>query len=60
MKIIVTLGALAAITTSWALAAEPMQPNPTCDWACLYRVLDDYLAARDAHDARKRCAGPRT
>ncbi len=53
MKIIVTLGALAAITTASVMAAEPMQPSPTCDRACLYRVLDDYLAARDAHDARK-------
>jgi len=54
MKFIVTLGALAAITTgSAALAAQPMQPSPTCDRACLYKVLDDYLAARDAHDARK-------
>ena len=44
MKTIVTLaaalGAVAAMTTS-ALAAEPMQPSPTCDRACLYRVLDD-------------------
>ncbi|HXC58540.1 MAG TPA: hypothetical protein VN645_04435, partial [Steroidobacteraceae bacterium] len=30
-----------------------MRPSVTCDRACLYRVLDSYLAARDAHDASK-------
>ncbi len=54
MKAIVALCAVAAaIAAVTATAAEPMQPTPTCDRACLYRVLDDYLAARDAHDAGK-------
>jgi hypothetical protein len=52
MKTIITLCAIAALTTA-AGAAEPTRPTSTCDRACLYRVLDDYLAARDAHDARK-------
>src|SRR6185369_3789696 len=51
MKKFVLLFGVAIITT--ASAMEPPQPAPTCDRACLYRVLDDYLAARDAHDARK-------
>lgn len=51
MKLVMLLSVVAIITT--ATASEPMQPTPTCDRACLYRVLDNYLAARDAHDARK-------
>ena len=52
MKTIVTLCAIAAVTTA-APAAEPTRPTSPCDRVCLYRVLDDYLAARDAHDTRK-------
>jgi hypothetical protein len=51
MKKVMLLFGVAIITT--ASASEPLQPTPTCDRACLYRVLDDYLAARDAHDVRK-------
>jgi hypothetical protein len=46
---IVTVAAVATATS----AAELMQPTSTCDRAFLYRVLDDYLTARDAHDTRK-------
>jgi hypothetical protein len=46
----VALPCLVAVITA-AFAAE--QPARVCDRACLYRVLDDYLAARDAHDPRK-------
>lgn len=58
MRTIVVLGALVAVGASVmgataALGAESMRPTPTCDRACLYRVLDDYLAARDAHDPGK-------
>ena len=52
MKIFVTLCAISVASTATP-AAEPMRPTSTCDRACLYRVLDDYLAARDAHDTRK-------
>jgi len=34
-------------------AAEPMKPTPDCDRACLYGVLDTYLAALKARDTRK-------
>jgi len=34
-------------------AQAPAQATPNCDRACLYRVLDTYLAALKAHDARK-------
>jgi hypothetical protein len=44
-------GLLACLTT---LAAEPaMRPTPDCDRACLYRVLDQYLAGLKARDIRK-------
>ena len=52
MKTIITLCAIAAVTNA-APAAEPTRPTSTCDRACLYQVLDDYLAARDARDMRK-------
>jgi hypothetical protein len=52
MKTILTLCAIAAVTVA-APAAEPMRPTENCDRACLYHVLDEYLAARDAHDMRK-------
>ncbi|MEP7311893.1 MAG: hypothetical protein ABI859_04885 [Pseudomonadota bacterium] len=54
MKTIVTLCAIAAaMAVVPAPAAEPILPASTCDRACLYRVLDDYLAARDTRDTRK-------
>lgn len=51
------LGALAATalgTSLTASAAEPvMRATPDCDRACLYRVLDQYLAGLKARDTRK-------
>lgn len=44
----------AALRVTCAAAAEPAaQPSPACDRACLYSVLDSYLAALKAHDTRK-------
>ena len=44
----------AAIAVSSAIAAEPaMQASPACDRACLYGVLDQYLAGLKARDIRK-------
>lgn len=48
-RILVLLLASAAFTSTHA--AE--QPTPTCDRACLYGVLDNYLAALLAHDPGK-------
>jgi hypothetical protein len=48
-RILVLLLASAAFTSTQA--AE--QPTPTCDRACLYGVLDNYLAALLAHDPGK-------
>ena len=48
--------ALAAsfVTPSIGLSAEPsMTPTPDCDRACLYRVLDQYLAGLKARDTRR-------
>jgi hypothetical protein len=45
---------LLGLVTVRAGAAEPsMQPTPVCDRACLYGVLDSYLAALKARDTRK-------
>lgn len=52
MKKFLTLCAIAALTPA-TQSAEPMHPTATCDRACLYQVLDNYLLARDAHDASK-------
>ena len=44
----------AAVVVSSAIAAEPaMQASPACDRACLYGVLDQYLAGLKARDIRK-------
>jgi hypothetical protein len=44
----------AALVIMPAAAAEPpSQPTPNCDRACLYGVLDSYLAALKARDTRK-------
>lgn len=53
MKTILAMCAICAVTAIPTMAAEPMRPTDTCDRTCLYGVLDNYLAARDAHDARK-------
>jgi hypothetical protein len=44
------LGASMLSAPSLAPAAEDLPAPVTCDRACLYRVLDDYLAAWKAHD----------
>ena len=52
MKTFVTLCAISVLSPA-ARAAEPMRATSPCDRTCLNQVLDDYLAARDAHDTRK-------
>ncbi|HYP80574.1 MAG TPA: hypothetical protein VEQ17_09820, partial [Steroidobacteraceae bacterium] len=48
------LSGLAAMVAGSAIAAEPaMQASPVCDRACLYTVLDQYLAGLKARDTRK-------
>ena len=43
-----------ALLASASLAAEPvMRATPDCDRACLYGVLDQYLAGLKARDTRK-------
>ncbi len=44
----------AALIAMPGIAAEPpSQPTPNCDRACLYGVLDSYLAALKARDTRR-------
>jgi len=48
------LAAAGAWIAAHGVAAEAAaQPTPTCDRACLYGVLDSYLAALKARDTRK-------
>jgi len=43
-----------ATGTTYSFAAEPvMKATPDCNRACLYKVLDQYLAGLKARDARK-------
>jgi hypothetical protein len=43
----------ALIAANGRCAEVPAQPTPNCDRACLYGVLDSYLAALKARDTRK-------
>jgi hypothetical protein len=52
--IVAALATAGLATSATAGAAEPsMRPTPDCDRACLYRVLDQYLAGLKARDTRK-------
>jgi len=53
MRRISTLLAALAMTASAAVDAAESRPSPLCDRACLYGVLDQYLAALRATDARR-------
>ncbi len=46
------LALLAACLPGFAPSAQDLQPSPNCDRACLYGVLDNYLAALKARDTR--------
>lgn len=50
---LILLTALAAGTFAGSAATAESRPTPSCDRACLYGVLDQYLAALRAHDATK-------
>jgi hypothetical protein len=49
----VALTLAVGLTTAALPAAEAMTPNPTCNRACLYGVLDTYLGALKARDPQK-------
>jgi hypothetical protein len=51
-RILGILTAVAIAACGSASAAES-RPSPTCDRACLYGVLDQYLAALRAHDSTR-------
>jgi hypothetical protein len=54
MKLFRMMTLTALLTCTVALSAEPvMRPSADCDRACLYRVLDQYLAGLKARDTRK-------
>ena len=47
------------ILCAWALAQPALAAAPACDRACLYKVLDRYLAALKAHDPSRAPFAPR-
>lgn len=52
-RIFMLLAALVAGSSFVGASAAESRPSPLCDRACLYGVLDQYLAALRAHDATK-------
>jgi hypothetical protein len=53
MRITGIFAAVVAIASASSAWAAESRPSPACDRACLYGVLDQYLAALRAHDATK-------
>jgi hypothetical protein len=53
MRITVSIAAIVAIAAAPCAWTAESRPSPACDRACLYGVLDQYLAALRAHDATK-------
>ena len=49
---------LALILLAWGLAQPALAAPSACDRACLYKVLDRYLAAQKAHDPAKAPFAP--
>jgi len=53
MRVTGLFAAVVAIASASCAWAAESRPSPACDRACLYGVLDKYLAALRAHDAAK-------
>jgi hypothetical protein len=47
------MATLAMLAQAAVAQQPPMQPSPNCDRACLYGVMDQYLAGLKARDIRK-------